>query len=182
MFLYIIKLIIAGFLVFLNIFSFLLVKCQKNDREKLILQGVSKGNNNINFDDKIPQPSKEEQQLAKDKLQEDGFEQQQNDENGYKSTEFDMPKDGKQQKEEEAEILNKYSRKPVSDLKLLLCSLLGGALGIYIALFVFRYRLRDITMMVLVPTILVLNIYLYLQVFTVWIIVPGKPVAALFKL
>lgn len=183
MFYTVIKLIIAGFLVFLNIFSFLLVKCQKNDREKLILEGVAKGNNNINFDDKVPKPSKEEQQAAKEKLREDGIEQNEDDDGEeYPSTEYDMPKDGKKQKEEETEILSKYSRKPVSDIKLLICSLLGGALGVYLALFVFRYRLRDLTMMVLVPTILVLNVYFYLKVFTAWIIVPGEPAAALFKL
>lgn len=169
---YIAKIIIAGFLISLNIFSFLLVKCQKNDREKLILQGIAKGNKNIDFDEKLPDPSQEEQQSAKEKLLAKSKNDEESDFDDYPDTENDMPKDKRRVKEEEAQIIDKYTRKPVSDLKLLLCSLLGGSVGIYIALFVFRYRLRDLLMMVLVPTILVLNIYFYMQVFTVWLILP----------
>lgn len=167
----IIKLIIAGFLVFLNIFSFILIKCQKNDREKKILQGVAKGNaSDIDFDEKTAKPDKEEQETAKELNKED--EKEESEDKSFTDTENFMPKDKQQTQEEKSKILDKYGKKPISDLKLFLCCVLGGSLGTYIALFVFRYRLRDIAMMVLVPTILVLNIYLYLQVFTVWLILP----------
>lgn len=85
----------------------------------------------------------------------------------------------KQKKDEKKKLVNKYGKKPVSDIKLLVCALLGGSLGIYLALFSFRYRLRDILMMVLVPTLLVLNIYIYFNLFTVWLIFPAEVAASL---
>ncbi len=175
----ILRLVLAGFLLFLNIFSFLLIKCQKNDREKKILQGVAEGSaSDIDFEEKTKKPSKEEQKTAQSTLE---TEDKDKEEKSVFSadTENDMPKDKLQQKEDKSRIIDKFTKKPVSDIKLFLCAVLGGSLGIYIALFVFRYRLRDIAMMVLVPTILVLNIYFYLQVFTVWLILPltASPVA-----
>jgi len=172
----ILKIVIAGFLVFLNIFSFLLVKAQKNDREKKILRGIAQGRaDNIDFDEKNKKPSKEEQDSAMKTLED---EENDKDESVLTDTENEIPKDKDEKKEETTRILEKFSKKPVSDLKLFLCAVLGGSLGIYIALFVFRYRLRDLSMMVLVPTILVLNIYFYLQLFTVWILLPFKNAAA----
>ena len=175
MLIFIIRTILAAFLVFLNIFSLILVKCQKNDREKKILQSLAEGQSG-KIDFKEPEkPDKEVQQVAKKSL-----EQEEKNKNGEPlDTEDDFPKDKKQQKEEKQELVEKYYKKPVSDLKLLLCALLGGALGIYLGLFIFRYRLRDILMMVLVPTILILNVFFYLQVFTVWLI-PAAPVARLY--
>lgn len=167
---HILKIAIAGFLVFLNIFSFLLIKCQKNDREKKILQGVAEGSSSdIDFNQKTTKPSKEEQKTAQSTLI---TEDKDNKDDFVPDTENEMPKDKSEQKEDKSRIIDKFTKKPVSDIKLFLCAALGGSLGIYAALFIFRYRLRDIAMMVLVPTILVLNVYLYLQVFTVWLILP----------
>lgn len=168
---HILRIFIAGFLLFLNIFSFVLVKCQKNDREKKILQGVAEGSTaDIDFDEKTSKPSKDEQKAALQTLEAENKDGK--DKDVVIDTENDMPKDKIEQKEDKTRLIDKYAKKPVSDLKLFLCAALGGSLGIYAALFIFRYRLRDIAMMVLVPTILVLNIYLYLQIFTVWLILP----------
>lgn len=174
MLIFIIRTIIIAFLAFLNIFSLILVKCQKNDREKKILQSLAEGQaGKIDFKES-EKPDKEVQQAAKKNLEQE----EQGKNGGLLDTEDDFPKDKKQQKEEKQELVEKYYKKPVSDLKLLACALLGGALGIYLGLFIFRYRLRDILMMVLVPTILILNVFFYLQVFTVWLI-PAVPVARL---
>jgi len=167
----ILTIIVVGFLVFLNIFSFLLVKCQKNDREKKILAGIAEGNTEIEFENKPEKPKPEEQQKAKDTLESmENKSKEEKDDSVFDDTENAMPKDKKQQKEDKLKVMERFSSRPVSDLKLFLCAILGGALGIYIALFVFKYRLRDITMMVFIPTILVLNIYIYMQVFTVWLL------------
>ena len=162
----IVRLILAAFLLFLNIFSLVLVKCQKNDREKKILQSLAEGSSG-KIDFKEPQkPDKQVQEAAKETLEKEEKEK----EKGLLDTEGEFPKDRRQKKDEKQELVEKYYKKPVSDVKLLLCALLGGALGIYLGLFIFRYRLRDITMMVLVPTILIINVFFYLQVFTVWLV------------
>ena len=51
----------------------------------------------------------------------------------------------------------------VHDGKIFISAILGGALGVYIAVFVFSYRKRSMFFMVLMPVLIVLNVYaLYL--------------------
>lgn len=47
-----------------------------------------------------------------------------------------------------------------SDGRLFLTGLLGGALAIYICLFVFKYRQKSLFLMILMPLLVVLNVYL----------------------
>lgn len=52
-----------------------------------------------------------------------------------------------------------------ADGRLALTGLLGGAITIYICMFVFRYRIRSLFLMLLMPLLAVLNIYLTVSAF-----------------
>lgn len=55
---------------------------------------------------------------------------------------------------------NGEEEKTISDGKLLLAGVLGGALGIYSFMFILKYRLKSIFLMIVMPILTGLNIYL----------------------
>lgn len=48
----------------------------------------------------------------------------------------------------------------VRDGNIIVAAMLGGALGVYVSMFVFHYRLKSLYLMVLMPVLVVINIYL----------------------
>ena len=71
-------------------------------------------------------------------------------------------------------IILKYQKKervepsdrPIKDGKLFLTGLLGGALAIYIFMFIFKYRLKSLPLMLFMPLIVVLNAYFIILLFS----------------
>ena len=54
----------------------------------------------------------------------------------------------------------------VKDSKIIMTGMLGGATGIYLAMFIFSYRLQSFFLMVLIPILILLNAYLFIVGFT----------------
>lgn len=53
----------------------------------------------------------------------------------------------------------------VGDGKLLLSAILGGALGIYVTMFITRFKLKNMLLMISLPVIAVLNIWFFVLAF-----------------
>lgn len=51
--------------------------------------------------------------------------------------------------------------RPTGDGKIILAALLGGALAVYVSMFIMRYRIKNVLFMILMPVIAVLNIYFF---------------------
>lgn len=48
----------------------------------------------------------------------------------------------------------------IKDAKLFATAMLGGAIGIYASMFILSYRLQSMFLMIVIPIIIVLNIYI----------------------
>jgi uncharacterized membrane protein YsdA (DUF1294 family) len=77
--------------------------------------------------------------------------------------------------EQEENNLENESEKPtktnnkkvgVKFSKLLFTAFLGGALGIYLSLFILKYKTNNLPLMIIMPLILVINVYALIFIFS----------------
>ena len=52
-----------------------------------------------------------------------------------------------------------------SDGRLVLTGVLGGAITLYVCMFIFKYRLKSLFLMLIIPILAVLNVYLWVLAF-----------------
>ncbi|MBR2614485.1 MAG: hypothetical protein IKC71_02675 [Clostridia bacterium] len=62
--------------------------------------------------------------------------------------------------------IDKDEKVDIKDGKILLSGLLGGALGIFISMFILKHHLRDLYMMVVMPLFATLSIFLLYMLFS----------------
>lgn len=69
----------------------------------------------------------------------------------------------------------KNQDKKVTDGKLILTGVLGGALGIYLSMFVYKYRLTNFLLMVIMPLLITTSIYFIIYCFSngFWLVAKG---------
>ena len=70
------------------------------------------------------------------------------------------------------------TKKPISDFTIFLLAILGGALFIYAGMFFMKYKLKNIPFMLAIPTIIGLNIFLFIKLYgalMLWGIVAAAP-------
>ncbi len=51
------------------------------------------------------------------------------------------------------------------DGKLALTGILGGAIAIYVSMFIYKYRLSNLFLMIVMPLLAVLNVFLFISMF-----------------
>ena len=64
---------------------------------------------------------------------------------------------------ESPQRIERFFDRPLT--KLLLTGILGGAITIYVCMFIFKYKRSDLLLMVVLPLIGVLNVYIFVLLF-----------------
>lgn len=53
----------------------------------------------------------------------------------------------------------------IGDGKLIIAAILGGAIALYVSMFLMKYRLKNLLLMIMLPVLGVLNVYLFIMAF-----------------
>ena len=74
----------------------------------------------------------------------------------------------RENKKKKPSLVKAFAVTPVKgfDWKLILCAALGGAITIYVCMFVFRYKLNNLFLMIILPILGAANAYLWFTLLT----------------
>lgn len=176
------RIIAISYIIAINIFGFRIVAIQKSDRKAngnpisktlatLDSPPRKKEHAEKHSEDKPEEIPAEEIKIQKDTQSK--VEKTQNPENKKSKNTATPPPNGKQLKKEDifaSEKLNFKKYELISDIKILLVGVFGGAMGEYIAFLIFKYRTTNTILMVVLPVFVAVWIYL-LYIFTIGIVV-----------
>lgn len=62
-------------------------------------------------------------------------------------------------KETKKQKNTKPNKTQISDIKIFISGILGGALGVYIAMFIYKHKLSNFFFMVVIPVFIAINVY-----------------------
>ena len=62
--------------------------------------------------------------------------------------------------------IDEMREQSVKDSKIFMSAMLGGAVGVYVSMFVFSHRLQSLLLMIIIPIIIVINAYILILAFT----------------
>ena len=62
-------------------------------------------------------------------------------------------------KETKKQKNTKPNKTQISDIKIFISGILGGALGVYIAMFIYKHKLSNFFFMVVIPVFIAVNVY-----------------------
>jgi uncharacterized membrane protein YsdA (DUF1294 family) len=60
------------------------------------------------------------------------------------------------------DYINDQTKLNSGDGRLILAAILGGAIGIYVTMFITKYKLKNMLLMIIIPVIGVLNVYFFI--------------------
>ena len=80
----------------------------------------------------------------------------------------DSPEEDEEEKKKEVEKVKK--QKSLPDVSLLVIAAAGGALSVYLGMFFMKYKLKNLLFMLVIPLCIGFNVWLALNVFTVWFV------------
>lgn len=163
-----VHIVIIAYLIGANILGFTLLRIQKKEKLRLEM-GFSSLNQSLAHTDR-EETLRRQEDISETVARQGHSSAAQTD--SSKSPEPASPSDAAAEAADprdvefsEREMRNDRSKKPVKDLLLLLVAALGGALTMYLGMFLMRFKLKNVPFMLLLPAFIGLHIGLVVLVF-----------------
>ncbi len=155
-----ITIIIITYTLAISVYGFIITKIQKKERTSGIIVGGQKTEyvKKIDIEDKKENPPNSNlNDISSTNVKALTIIEKENNEKKSENLEKKDKKESFFQKAKSS--LSSSEGKPVSDFKLILTAILGGGLGVLIAMATSRYRYKSLPLMVIIPVLTSISIY-----------------------